>query len=73
MKIEKWWKCRGCNLAYKSFLKAGKCHPWKGLDRIGILIDDDGKPISAPTKKEWRSNTDEDDTFGLMSDLLGEI
>lgn len=74
MKIERWWKCTApdCTLAYKSIWKARRCHHAK-VEPIQLLIDDDGKPVSTPTKKQWRRNTDEDETFGLMSDLLGEI
>lgn len=74
MKIERWWKCtaEGCKLAYKSILDARKCHH-ADVKPIRLLIGDDGKPVSAPTKKQWRQGTDEDETFGLMSDLLGEV
>lgn len=72
MKIARWWKCEGCNLAYEDKKKAKACHDGH-VHAIHLLIGDDGKPMNPPTKLQRRNSVDEDETFGLMSDLVGEM
>lgn len=69
MKIARWWKCGGCNLAYENKKMAKECHH-VGIHAIHLLIGDDGKPMNPPTKLQRRNGVDEDETFGLLTDLM---
>lgn len=69
MRFENRWQCDKCGNVHKTWLEASRCHKWTTLTKVRVVVNDDGTVQRAVVK----NTTDEDETFGLMSDLVGDV